>query len=151
MKALRVQAVNLHTPGTNWFVPPDLTLDEVNLHLLPVANPRLMLRQSGYHTMVHDMYTVRPSGTYTFHLPPPSAPPSFQDASHRLDYTYNALIRISSSPGWKHFIEPNLKVLHFSGGTKPWNTMVDKQVQNQGAGSEGCEVSRERDAHLLAE
>eukprot|EP00271_Cylindrocystis_brebissonii_P022200 TRINITY_DN840_c0_g2_i1.p1 TRINITY_DN840_c0_g2~~TRINITY_DN840_c0_g2_i1.p1 ORF type:complete len:1006 (+),score=150.73 TRINITY_DN840_c0_g2_i1:961-3978(+) len=50
-----------------------------------------------------------------------------QSADHHLPYTYNALVRISRSPAWKHFIAPGLKVLHFSGNTKPWNMMVDRQ------------------------
>ena len=49
------------------------------------------------------------------------------DVTHHLPYGYNALVRISVSPAWKDFIEPTLKVLHFSGTTKPWNSMVDKQ------------------------
>lgn len=48
-------------------------------------------------------------------------------SAHHLEYGYNALVRISVSPAWKDFIEPTLKVLHFSGTTKPWNMMVDKQ------------------------
>ncbi|GJP29484.1 hypothetical protein CLOM_g16752 [Closterium sp. NIES-68] len=50
-----------------------------------------------------------------------------QGPLHHIDYTYNALVRISVSPGWRLFIEPKLKVLHFSGNTKPWNMMVDRQ------------------------
>lgn len=52
-----------------------------------------------------------------------------QGPEHHIDYTYNALVRISVNPGWKQFIEPNLRILHFSGNTKPWNMMVDKQVR----------------------
>lgn len=48
-------------------------------------------------------------------------------STHHLEFGYNALVRNSVSPLWNDSIEPSLKVLHFSGTTKPWNMMDDKQ------------------------
>ncbi|CAI5486826.1 unnamed protein product [Closterium sp. Naga37s-1] len=50
-----------------------------------------------------------------------------QGPSHHLPYAFNPLVRLSGWEGWDKFVQPQLRVLHFSGSTKPWNTMEDKQ------------------------
>ncbi|CAI5517975.1 unnamed protein product [Closterium sp. Naga37s-1] len=51
-----------------------------------------------------------------------------QGPSHHLPYAFNPLVRLSGWEGWEKFVQPQLRVLHFSGSTKPWNTMEDKQA-----------------------
>ena len=47
---------------------------------------------------------------------------------HHLESTYNSMVRVAGTPAWQAMVGSRLKVLHFSGSTKPWNRMEDAQV-----------------------
>ena len=49
-------------------------------------------------------------------------------SAHHLESTYNSMVRVAGTPAWQAMVGSRLKVLHFSGSTKPWNRMEDAQV-----------------------
>lgn len=48
--------------------------------------------------------------------------------NHHLPLTDNLLVRMAGKNLLQNFDDGQVRILHFSGSTKPWNMMTDKQV-----------------------